>query len=226
MASTGEVACLGDDLPEAFLKAILAAGFKPPERKQVLLTIGSLRDKTRFLPSARALYEMGFTLYATRHTSRFLEDNGVPNIRLYKIHERRRPSLLDYITPDRLDLIINVPAGYDRKELTDGYIIRRRATDVGIPLFTNLQLAELFVKSIATTRWEDLKAEPYDRYVGRAADAERAGAGESAGPAFFGGIPIAAEAMAGRVEGAARLPERAPGRRRPRIRTAAQAVLA
>src|SRR5207245_11647186 len=64
MASTGEVACLGEDLPEAFLKAILAAGFKLPERKQVLLTIGSLRDKTRFLPSARSLHEMGFTLYA------------------------------------------------------------------------------------------------------------------------------------------------------------------
>ena len=166
MASTGEVACLGEDLPEAFLKAIVAAGFRLPERRQVLLTIGTLRDKTRFLPSARLLRDLGFTLYATRHTSRFLEDQGVPNIRLYKIHERRKPSLLEHITPDRLDLIINVPAGYDRKELTDGYIIRRRATDVGIPLITNLQLAELFVKSIASKGWDDLKAEPYDRYVG------------------------------------------------------------
>ncbi|HEU4401309.1 MAG TPA: carbamoyl-phosphate synthase (glutamine-hydrolyzing) large subunit, partial [Candidatus Polarisedimenticolia bacterium] len=165
MASTGEVACLGEDLPEAFLKAILAAGFRLPERKQALLSIGTLRDKTRFLPSARVLPQMGFTLYATRNTSRFLEDQGVPNIRLYKIQERRRPSLLDYIVPNRLDLIINIPAGYDRKELTDGYIIRRRATDFGIPLITNLQLAELFVKSISTKRWEDLKAEPYDHYL-------------------------------------------------------------
>jgi carbamoyl-phosphate synthase large subunit len=169
MASTGEVACLGEDLPEAFLKAIVAAGFRLPERRQALLSIGSLHDKTRFLPSARALGDMGFTLYATRNTSRFLEDNGVSNIRLYKIHERRRPSLLDYISPDHLDLIINIPAGYDRRELTDGYIIRRRATDFGIPLITNLQLAELFVKSIALKRWADLKAEPYDRYVRTAA---------------------------------------------------------
>jgi carbamoyl-phosphate synthase/aspartate carbamoyltransferase len=70
MASTGEVACLGQDLPEAFLKAILATGFRLPERKQVFVTIGTLRDKTRFLPSARLLAEHGFTLYATRHTSR------------------------------------------------------------------------------------------------------------------------------------------------------------
>jgi carbamoyl-phosphate synthase large subunit len=166
MASTGEVACLGEDLPEAFLKAALAAGFKMPERRQVLLSIGSLRDKTRFLPSARTLTGMGFTLYATRNTSRFLEDNGVVNIRLYKIHERRRPSLLEYIVPGRLDLIINIPAGYDRRELTDGYIIRRKAIDFGIPLITNLQLAELFVKSIALKGWKDLKPEAYDHYVG------------------------------------------------------------
>ncbi len=182
MASTGEVACLGEDLPEAFLKAIVAAGFRLPERRQVLLSIGSLRDKTRFLPSARALGDMGFTVYATRHTSRFLEDQGVPNIRLYKIHERRRPSLLDYISPDRLDLIINIPAGYDRRELTDGYIIRRRATDFGIPLITNLQLAELFVKSIALKRWTDLKAEPYDHYVPAAAEAPAAAGAEGRRP--------------------------------------------
>jgi len=182
MASTGEVACLGEDLPEAFLKAILAAGSRLPERKRVLLSIGTLRDKTRFLPCARILRDMGFTLYATRNTSRFLEDHGVPTVRLYKIHERRRPSLLDYIMPDRLDLIINIPAGYDRQELTDGYIIRRRATDFGIPLMTNLQLADLFVKSIASKGWDDLKAEAYDRYVpsaGSGAGGARASAGES-----------------------------------------------
>ncbi len=175
MASTGEVACMGEDLPEAFLKAIMAVGFRLPERKQALLSIGSLRDKTRFLPSARALRDMGFTLYATRNTSRFLESHGVANIRLYKIHERRRPSLFDYIVPDRLDLIVNIPAGYDRTELTDGYIIRRRATDFGIPLITNLQWAELFVKSIAVKGWRDLRVDPYDHYV-RSAPAVSGGA--------------------------------------------------
>ncbi|MFQ5878531.1 MAG: hypothetical protein ACE5JH_12765, partial [Acidobacteriota bacterium] len=141
------------------------AGFRLPRRRQVLLSIGSLRDKTRLLSPARALRRMGFTIYATRRTSRFLDDNNVPNIRLYKIHERRRPSLLEYISPDRLDLIINIPAGYDRRELTDGYIIRRRAADFGIPLITNAQLAELFVKSIAVKSLEDLRVEPYDHYV-------------------------------------------------------------
>jgi carbamoyl-phosphate synthase large subunit len=187
MASTGEVACLGDDLPEAFLKAIVAAGFRLPERRQALVSVGTLRDKTRFLPSARLMRRLGFTLYATRNTSRFLEDNGVPNVRLYKIQERRKPSLLDFIVPDRLDLIINIPAGLDRKELTDGYIIRRRATDFGIPLITNLQLAELFVKAIAAKRPEDLRARAYEDYLkgsdeqwrARARDDERTRAARS-----------------------------------------------
>ena len=163
-------------LEDGFLKAALATGFRLPERRHGLLSIGTLRDKTRFLPSARLLSTLGFTLYATRNTSRFLEDNGVPNVRLYKIHERRRPSLLEYISPERLDLIINIPAGYDRQELTDGYIIRRRAIDFGIPLITNLQLAELFVKSIATKGPGDLMVEPYDRYVASASPLALGGA--------------------------------------------------
>ncbi|HET8947101.1 MAG TPA: ATP-grasp domain-containing protein [Candidatus Polarisedimenticolia bacterium] len=165
MASTGEVACLGKDLPEAFLKAILSAGFRMPEKRRVLLSIGSEADKIRFLPSARLLRERGYTIYATRGTSKFLAAHGVAHTRLYKIRERRSPSLLDFITPDRLDLILNVPLGLDRRELTDGYIIRRRAIDYGVPLITNLQLAELLVKSLASKTLEDLRPLSYEAYV-------------------------------------------------------------
>jgi len=180
MASTGEVACLGHDLPEAFLKAILSAGFRMPEKKRVLLSIGSEADKIRFLPSARLLRDLGFTLYATRGTSAFLASHGVAHTRLYKIRERRSPSLLDFITPDRIDLILNVPLGLDRQELTDGYIIRRRAIDYGVPLITNLQVAELLVKSLAAKSMDDLKPLSYEAYV-PGAQAARA-AGETGGP--------------------------------------------
>ena len=213
MASTGEVACLGRDLPEAFLKAILSVGFRLPEKKRVLLSIGSEKDKVLFLPSARLLQEMGFAICATRRTARFLNRNGVRTIRLYKIHERRKPSLLDQIVPDKLDLIINIPVGYDRKELTDGYIIRRRAIDFGIPLVTNLQLAELVVKSLATKRWEDLHALPYDAYVTEAR--------EPVPGALQGRHPMAPPRPRSAPRAPARpaLPRRAPVRR-------AQALLA
>jgi carbamoyl-phosphate synthase large subunit len=181
MASTGEVACLGHDLPEAFLKAILSAGFRMPEKKRVLLSIGSEADKIRFLPSARLLRDRGFLLYATRGTSRFLASHGVAHTRLYKIRERRSPSLLDFITPDKIDLILNVPLGLDRRELTDGYIIRRRAIDYGVPLITNLQLAELLVKSLAAKSMEDLKPLSYEAYVPGAQPA-RSARGEAAAP--------------------------------------------
>jgi carbamoyl-phosphate synthase large subunit len=226
MASTGEVACLGEDLPEAFLKAVLATGFRLPERRQVLLTIGALRDKTRFLPSARLLHERGFTLYATRRTSRFLEENGVPNIRLYKIQERRKPSLLDFIVPERLDLIINIPSGYDRKELTDGYIIRRRATDYGIPLITNLQLAELFVKAITGKRFEDLKPEAYDHYVPGAAEPEPAAAPLPARAASGDGARTDAPDVQGEEPGRGARPAARPGAGGRRGARPGQAVLA
>jgi hypothetical protein len=94
-----------------------------------------------------------------------LAAHGVAHTRLYKIRERRSPSLLDFITPERLDLILNVPLGLDRRELTDGYIIRRRAIDYGVPLITNLQLAELLVKSLAVKTMEDLRPLSYEAYV-------------------------------------------------------------
>src|SRR6185436_11998228 len=107
---------------------------------------------------------------------------------------------------------------------TDGYIIRRRATDVGTPLITNLQLAELFVKSIASTKWEDLKVEPYDRYVGPAAGWSRSGSGERAGSAFVRGAARPGES--GHDAGTAPAPKRKPARRRMRVGPEFQAVLA
>lgn len=165
MASTGEVGCLGDDLPEAFLKALLATGFHIPTRRQVLLSIGTMQDKVRFLSSARVLDGIGFQIFATRNTSRFLASEGIDNIRLYKIHERRKPSLLDSIEPEKLDLIINIPRNTDRREMSDGYQIRRRAADFGIPLVTNLQLAELLVKAISQKSRDDLQVKAWDEYL-------------------------------------------------------------
>jgi hypothetical protein len=170
---------------------------------------------------------MGFTIYATRGTSRFLGEHRVPNVRLYKIQERRSPSLLDSLAPGKADLVINIPLGYDRKELTDGYIIRRRAIDFGIPLITNIQVAELLVKSLATKTLADLEPRPYDDYVSQGGRphpeqgdghdrlAQRArGAGRSRG---------ARRPVGKRVEGVGKAGRRA---RTPAGRGEAQAVLA
>ena len=163
MISTGEVACLGEDLHEAFLKALLAAGFKLPE-KNVLLSLGGDLNKEKFLGHARKLEVLGYKLYATPNTSGLLKRNGVENVMLHKVREDASPNIKEYLTKAKLDLIINVSESRTKQEVTDGYLIRRKAADFGIPLITNLQLAKLFVESIAAKKMEDLEVKAWDEY--------------------------------------------------------------
>jgi carbamoyl-phosphate synthase large subunit len=148
MASTGEVACLGDDVHEAFLKALLSAGFTLP-RKNVLLTIGGETSKHRFLEPARMLHALGLQIFATEHTSNFLRESGVPNTRLYKVHEKSEPNIRGYIAGGKIDFVISIPNPDKRVEFDSDYRLRRLAVDFSIPILTNLQVADLFVHAIA-----------------------------------------------------------------------------
>ncbi|MGZ7064946.1 MAG: carbamoyl-phosphate synthase (glutamine-hydrolyzing) large subunit [Candidatus Aminicenantales bacterium] len=163
MASTGEVACLGDDIHEAFLKALLSAGFTLPE-KNVLLTIGGETSKHRFLEPARKLHAMGLHLYATEHTSNFLRENGVPNTRLFKVHEKREPNIRDYIARRKIEFVISIPNPAKRIEFDSDYRLRRLAVDFSIPILTNLQVADLFVHALADHPLESLEAKHWAEY--------------------------------------------------------------
>ena len=163
MASTGEVACLGDDIHEAFLKALLSAGFTLPQRN-VLLTIGGETSKHRFLEPARKLHAMGLHLYATEHTSNFLRENGVPNTRLFKVHEKREPNIREYIARRKIDFVISIPNPAKRIEFDSDYRLRRLAVDFSIPILTNLQVADLFVHALADHPLESLEAKHWAEY--------------------------------------------------------------
>lgn len=164
MTSTGEVACFGDSLKEAFLKSLLATGFKLP-KTNVFLSIGGEKNKLDLLPSAKQLKNLGFKIYATEHTSKFLKNEGINNIRVYKISERKHPSILDFLQKGQIDLAINISKPQFRVE-TDGYIIRRNCVDLGIPLITNLQAAELLISSLASLKMTDLQIKSWDEYIG------------------------------------------------------------
>ncbi len=164
MASTGEVATFGRDLHEAYLKSVLAVGMRAPERS-VFLSLGGPEHKRRFLDSARRLHAMGLQLYCTRLTSAFLTEHDVPNTRIYKVHEKGSPSIIDLLRERRIDLLVNVTDEFVAKQFEDDYTIRRAAIDYNVPLFTNLQAARLFVAAIARYRPEDLAAAPWDEYV-------------------------------------------------------------
>ena len=164
MASTGEVACFGDDMYEALLKAMISSGFIIP-KKNILLTIGKIEDKADFLPSAKKLMDLGFNLFATEGTAQFLKQNGIKTTVLFKARSGKKPNIIDHLIEKKLDLVIDIPASYATEEITDGYLIRRRAIDSNIPLITNLQIARAIVEAFHRKTQNNLKIERWSSYL-------------------------------------------------------------
>lgn len=163
MASTGEVACFGEDLEEAFLKGYLAVGYKLP-KKNVLLSAGKLKDKVSLLEPAQQLEKMGYNLFATLGTAKFLEENGVKVKGLHKVSTKKSPNISDAFKNNKVDMAIVIPTKYAHDEMTDGYRIRRMAVDKNLPLITNVQFAKTLVRSIGKYKKEELKIESWDGY--------------------------------------------------------------
>jgi carbamoyl-phosphate synthase large subunit len=167
MASTGEVACLGDDFEEAFLKALLAVGYRVPIHN-VLLSTGPVEAKAAFLEASQQLRALGLKLYATKGTAQFLRAHGIhATVLHWPLEHQRRPNVLDYLGEKRIDLVINIPKNSQEEELTNDYIIRRRTVDFGIPLITNIQLAQRFVEALARKGAADLQVKSWREYVDR-----------------------------------------------------------
>lgn len=163
MASTGEVACLGDNFEEAFLKALLSVGYRFPD-KNILLSTGPFESKALFLPDARRLNELGFTLFATPGTADFLNYHNISTHALHWPSENREPDVLSFIRDRKLDLIINIPRSTRAQHLAEDYMIRRAAVDFNIPLITNLQFAERFIDGISRLNLDDLAIKAWDEY--------------------------------------------------------------
>ncbi|MBU1445683.1 carbamoyl-phosphate synthase (glutamine-hydrolyzing) large subunit [Patescibacteria group bacterium] len=164
MASTGEVACFGTDLYEAFLKSMISVGFEIP-KKNILLSIGRVEDKVDFLASAKKLEQLGYKLYATSGTSDFLKENGVKSSKLYKVSSKRSPNIMNYLINKKLDLVIDIPKSYTHQEITDGYKIRRHAIDMNVSLITNIQVAKMIVTSLEKYNLDTLEIKAWDEYV-------------------------------------------------------------
>ena len=165
MASTGEVACFGEDADEALLKAVIATGFRIP-RRGVLLSLGPVGDKYSFADEARELARQGLALYATPGTAEILHQVGVDCETLDKdLSDANWPTTLGHMRSGDIDLVINVPREYDEKGRPDGFRIRRAAVDLEIPLVTDLWLARKLVWAMRKYRLDDLQAKPWGRYL-------------------------------------------------------------
>ena len=164
MASTGEVACFGEDVEEAYLKAIIATGGHVPT-KGVFISLGGDDKKEKFLESAKQLQSLGIPLYATEKTSAFLRTHGVETTMLYKIHENCSPNVLTYFRDNKIDLAINIVDQYIKKEVDDDYAMRRYAIDHNIPLFTKIKQARLFVKALIEKDLATMPIKAWSEYL-------------------------------------------------------------
>ena len=163
MSSTGEVGCLGDDFEEAFLKAMLAVGYRLPVRT-VLLSTGPLKSKIEFVRHAALLRDGGIAMSATRGTASFLTEHGIATRLVHWPLEDGSPNVLDCLAQRQFDLVINLPKSHDEKELTNDYLIRRKAVDCNIPLITDLQLAKRFVEALVHKRCDELRIKSVGEY--------------------------------------------------------------
>jgi carbamoyl-phosphate synthase large subunit len=163
MASTGEVGCIGTDLSGAFLKSMLSVGYRIP-KKRILLSTGPIEDKLDFLDSAKKLIEMGYELYGSRGTAKFLSANGAPTTALNWPLESREPNIAGFIKRREIDMIINIPKNNRETELKNDYIIRRMAVDFDIPLFTNIKVAREFIDALVYNREKGLEIKAWEEY--------------------------------------------------------------
>ena len=167
MSSTGEVGCLGDDYNEALLNAMLATGYKIPSKdKGIMISSGDVKEKVALLDGARMLQRAGYSLYATCGTARFLQDNGVEATAVAWPDENPKDNenVMKMIAEHRFDLIINIPKNRTKRELTNGYHIRRGAIDHNIPLITNSRLASAFIEAITEKSLQDIKIKSWQEY--------------------------------------------------------------
>jgi carbamoyl-phosphate synthase large subunit len=166
MTSTGEVGCLGADLDEALLHGLLATGFRFPSAG-VLVSLGPIADKYGFADETRLIVEeLGLPVYATKGTAERLVEVGVDCIAVEK-EPGEGTSAFDVIDDGRVDLVINIPREYDEQGRPDGYLIRRRAVDAGIPLITDLKLAGAIVEALRSKRPHELGVVAWGDYIKR-----------------------------------------------------------
>lgn len=163
MSSTGEVGCIGEDFSDAILKSMLSVGYQIP-KKGILISSGEMKSKVDLLEACKLLGEKGYDLYASHGTCTFLKDNGIPATDVNWPDEDGENNIPQMIADKKFDLIINIPKDVTRRELTNGYIIRRGAVDYNIPLITNARLASAFITAFCKMELEDIEIKSWNEY--------------------------------------------------------------
>lgn len=185
MSSTGEVGCIGDKYDEALLEALIATGYKVPSKeKGIMISSGGTKSKVELLDAATTLFKKGYRLYATAGTAAFLNENGVEATAVLWPDETSGNNaasatgdnaktegqdngdlnVMSLIHNHAFDLVINIPKNHTKRELTNGYKIRRAAIDHNIPLITNSRLARAFIEAFTNVSLQELPIKSWQEY--------------------------------------------------------------
>ncbi len=165
MSSTGEVGCIGDDFEEALLNAMIAVGYNVP-KKNVMVSSGAAKSKVDLLDSTAVLAQKGYNIFATSGTAKFLNEHGINAAPVMWPDEdvNAENNVLQMIADHRFDLIINIPKNHTKRELTNGYRIRRAAIDHNIPLITNARLASAFIDAFCKIDVNEMPVKSWDEF--------------------------------------------------------------
>ena len=163
MSSTGEVGCIGDDFNEALLSAMIAVGNRIPQ-KNVLVSSGAAKSKAELLEPCHMLAAKGYNIYGTAGTAKFLNENGISATAVCWPDEQGDLNIMDMFSKHVFELVVNIPKDHSKRELTNGYKIRRAAIDHNIPLITNARLASAFISAFCNMDEKDIQIKSWQEY--------------------------------------------------------------
>lgn len=161
MASTGEVACFGENLEEAFYASWLATE-QEVKGKRLFISLPD-EQKHKFVEELANLHEQGWKIYSTQGTHDFLKNHGIASSRLHKLQENKSPSVASVVEKHLIDLMIHVPSPVEATR--DAYRIRRMAVDNHIPIFTNAETSRLLLKCLGDRNLKDAEPRSWDEFV-------------------------------------------------------------
>ena len=152
MKSTGECLGIAKTFNEALYKAFLGAGVQLPKYKQMIMTVKDA-DKPEAVGVAKRFAALGYKIYATRSTAKYLQEHGVNALRVNKISQES-PNVMDLILGHKIDLVIDTPTQGNGDKTRDGFLIRRNAIETGVYCITAMDTANALARSLETAHGE------------------------------------------------------------------------
>lgn len=148
MKSTGECLGIAKTFNEALYKAFLGAGVELPKYKQMIMTVKDA-DKPEAVDVAKRFEALGYKIYATRSTAKYLQEHGVNALRVNKISQES-PNVMDLILGHKIDLVIDTPTQGNGDKTRDGFLIRRNAIETGVYCITAMDTANALARAMET----------------------------------------------------------------------------